>query len=149
MHGDAKSWALQQNTSAIAILPQFIEVCGRKIDSCTRILESWLGISWDDGLCDLEAPLGFDNQNWSHHSWMRHSWAPYFLGEIGWQWIKPSKGAGASIAPIIHVTQSNSTILSQVACQRLETSWQHEPYLRRVGSNPSWCSRQHLERWVT
>ena len=32
---------IQENTSAVAVLPHFIEVCGRKIDNCGSVLDWW------------------------------------------------------------------------------------------------------------
>jgi len=33
---------IQQNSSAVTVLPHFIEVCGRKIDNCDSVLD-WVG----------------------------------------------------------------------------------------------------------
>ena len=42
--------SLQQTASPLTILPGFLEVLGRKIDSCTDVLEPWIEVCMCDSL---------------------------------------------------------------------------------------------------
>lgn len=70
--------SIQENSSAIAILPHFLEVCGRKLDSCSSV-QDW----FFEGLSPLcFSAFEFESQTLSGKSSLEEEVQSYRLFEL-------------------------------------------------------------------